>query len=147
MEVYMSEQKSVINSSWWDPSALLSFLHPGAHGPHPLQDFTPTQTEPGCVYTKHMLIFSSCCSYLGNRTQGPRLRVPGTPKWKRPGMLHLIFPLSLHDLYLLSPLNKILYFSTNSSFLLVLPLLQHTLSCTHQDPLSTLSPIFTVPWK
>lgn len=88
MEVYMSEEISlstaIINSSSWDPAWT------GLH--------TCSERTRLCLAQTHAHCLQLLQSYVSNSTHRLWLHFPGTPKWKRLGMLHLIFP-SLFVIY------------------------------------------------
>lgn len=84
MEVYMSEEKSIINSSYWDPSS--TALH------------THSDRTRLCLAQTHAQCLQLLQSHVGNSSHKLRLRSPGTPRRKKLGMLCLIFP-SLFVIY------------------------------------------------
>ena len=84
MEAYMLEEKSIINSSYWDPSST------GLH--------THSARTRLCLAQTHAHCLQLLQSYVGNNSQRLGPRFPGTPKWKKLGMLYFIFP-SLFVIY------------------------------------------------
>lgn len=105
MEVYMSEEKSIINSSYRDPSST------GLHTHSARTRLCLAQTHAHCLQLLQL---------RGQQFTETRASFSRNTKVKETRNAVLYFPLSLHDLHLLSPVKATFYFSTNSSFLQVL---------------------------